>query len=184
MSEPMTGAEMLARIKPKLREESVDLCLRPDLFDEWESKTEALAESREADAAGNRLASGTSERTTKLASEVLALEDEIRKTAVTFRFRALTKDKWQELCDQNPPRKGNDLDQFSGYSRDGVLDAAVRVCLIEPVFDDESWTAFLDIVNPAEWRELRNVVNSVNRATGDAPKSELASQILGSRGDG
>jgi hypothetical protein len=55
------------------------------------------------------------------------------------------------------------------------------MCLIDPVFDDESWTELTKIINIGEWRELRDVVNSVNRGVVDAPKSALASQILGRR---
>lgn len=183
MSEPMTGAELLARIKPKLREESTELCLRPDLYDEWEQANEDLADSRAKDTSANRLGAGTSENTVRLAERVQELEDEIRSTAVTFRFRAMPKDKWQTLCDTHPPRKGNDLDMYAGYNRDAVIDAAVQLCMVEPVFDKDSWETFEDVVNPAEWRELRTVVNSVNRATGDIPKSELASLILRRHGD-
>lgn len=185
MSEPMDGRALLARIKPTLREESTQLCLRPDLFEAWEEANQALIESRMKDRASQRLSSsGDSTATKTLAKKVQALEAEIAEHAITFRFRALPKDKWQALCDRHAPRKGNELDLFAGYNRDAVIDAAVRVCLVDPVFDDVSWGEFLEVVNPAEWNELRTVVNQVNRAGGDLPKSELASQILSKRGSG
>jgi len=183
MSEPTNGAELLARIKPQFREESTQICLRPDLLDEFERLDAELVESRAADTAGNRLADGTSAKTRDLAEKVVALEKQIEETAIEFRFKAMSKDKWRALCDTYPPRKQNELDAYAGYDRDAVLDAAVRMCLIDPVFDDKSWGELVEALNPSEWRELTDTVNSVNRGVVDAPKSVLASLILAKRGN-
>ena len=182
MSDPRNGAEVLALIKPTRREESTELCLRPDLLDAWETANDTLITQRAKDETTGRLSSGVSATARTLAKKVTDLENEIRETAISFRFRAMSKDQWRTLCDNHPPRKGNELDQFGGYDRDAVLDAAVSLCLIDPAFDDASWADFLEVVNPAEWAELRNTVNAVNRSVVDAPKSVLASQILSSRG--
>lgn len=40
---PQSGADILARIKPRLREERTQLCLRPDLLDAWADAAERLA---------------------------------------------------------------------------------------------------------------------------------------------
>lgn len=180
-TEPQNGAELLARIRPTLREESTYLCLRPDLLKAWEEAQEALAEQLAKDAAGSqqRVGQGASSKKARdLAAEVARLEAEIEETQVKFTLRAMRQDKWRSLCDSHAPRKGNELDLYSGYNRDAVLDAAVRECLIDPIFDDASWATFLEVCNPSEWAELRNVVTVVNRAVVDAPKSDLASRIL------
>lgn len=184
MSEPQSGAEILARIRPVRREESTYLCLRPDLLDEWEDANTALNEQQVADAAGARLNSGVSAKTKDLAKKVQALEAQIEETQIKFTLRAATADKWRSLCDKHPPRKDNDLDRYAGYNRDAVMDAAVRLCLVDPVFDEASWAQFLDVCNPSEWNELRAVVSSVNRSVVDVPKSPLASRILAKRGSG
>lgn len=185
MSEPQSGAELLAKIKPRLREEITQICLRPDLLDAWEEANTALSEQRVKDTTNARLSSGVSAETKRLAQKVQDLEAEIEATAIRFHFRAMPKDEWRALCDNHPPRKGNDMDLYAGYDRDAVIDSAVRKCLFDPVFDDESWAQFLAVCNPSEWNELRTTVTSVNRSVvGDAPKSVLASQILSKRGGG
>jgi hypothetical protein len=181
-SETQSGADLLARIRPQKREESTQLILRPDLVDEWQKADDQLTNQRMADAANKRLASGVSQTTRDLAKKVQKLEREIEKFAITFRFRAMSKDEYRALCDSHPPRQGDQVDQFTGYNRDAVLDAMVRACLYDPVFDDAAWAEFVSVCNPSEWDELRDTVNSVNRGVVDAPKSVLASRILTKRG--
>jgi hypothetical protein len=190
---PQSGAALLAKIRPRFREESTQICLRPDLLDEWEEATTELNASQVSDATNGRLASGVSATTRELAKKVQGLEDQIEASAMTFRFRAMSKDEWQALCANHAPRPGNELDLFAGYNRDAVTDASVRECLYDPVFEDcskvgcehedcGSWQQLVKSCNPSEWAELRSTVQSVNRSVVDAPKSVLASQILSRRG--
>lgn len=192
---PKSGAELLARIKPQLREESTQVCLRPDLLDEWDAANAELQKAQGADIQKGRLGTGVSQSTKALAKKVAALEEEIEATAVMFRFRAMNKDRWQALCDSYPPRAGNEFDMLTGYNRDAVMDAAVRECLYDPVFEDctnevcahdecGTWQHLVKMCNPAEWKELRDTVTSVNRSVVDLPKSVLASSILSKRGSG
>lgn len=192
MSNPMSGADILARIKPQVREESTQIVLSGDLMAQWEKLDADLAASRDRDMAGNRLADGISAKTKKIAQQVEDLEKQIADQAVDVRFRAMHKDRWRALCDNHPPRKADEFDMLAGYNRDAVLDQAVRVCMIEPVFADceakdcehtdcGSWQQFASVVPPGEWEELKITVNSVNRGVVDAPKSALASRILGRR---
>lgn len=180
-TEPQNGAELLARIRPTRKEERLQLCLRPDLLEAHEAAASELAEVIGRDQASQRLATGTSQAAKKAAEKVAAIEAEIEETAIWFTLRSLPADEWRTLCDNHPPRKGNEVDFYAGYNRDAVLDAAVRKCLIDPVFDAASWKDFMDVCNPSEWNELRTSVNNVNRSVVDAPKSELASRILAKR---
>lgn len=182
MTAPLNGAELLARIRPVLREESTQICMRPDLIDAFHEAEAALAQARTGDAAGQRLGSGISASTKTLAKKVQALEKEIEECAITFRFRAMTKDEWRALCDNHKPRKGDQLDAYVGYDRDAVNDEAVRKCLFDPVFDDASWAELMGVINPSEWKELRETVNLANRSVVDTPKSVLASQTLSKPG--
>lgn len=193
MSGPRSGADVLARTKPVVREVSTNICLRPDLLDAWEAANDALTDAQAADTSGGRLSSGVSTATRKLAQKVTEIEAEIDATQVNFTFRALPKDKWYGMLDEFPPRTDNQLDNYVGYDRDAVLNEAVRRCMIDPVFEvctvtgcthDEcgTWEAFLKVLNHSEWDELRGTVNACNSAVVDAPKSELASRILGSPG--
>lgn len=184
MPEPQNGAELLARIKPQLRVESCQIVLRPDLIEEWEQADAELGRAKTADAVSKRLASGESETTRELAKKVQKLEAKLLKHSVTFTFQAIPKDAYRALCEQHPPRKKNDLDSMVGMNRDEVADSLVRLCLIDPVFDDVSWAEFLKVCNPSEWAELRHTAETVNRSVVDVPKSLLASQVLGRRARG
>lgn len=176
---PVSGAEILARIKPRLREGHTQICLRPDLLMAWEAANEELLEQREGEGKSRRLADGgISAASKKLAKRITEIESEIEAASVVFRFRAMPKDRWQALCDNHPPRKSNEFDAFAGYDRDAVVDAALRECLYDPDFDDESWTQFVSTCNPSEWAELRRLTNEVNGRVSGAPKSALASQVL------
>lgn len=191
MPETTSGAELLARIKPTLLEESVEIVMGNDLLAEWEALQENLLESREKDQAGNRLADRHKEspRTRELAEQVAAVEDKIADQAVKVTFRSMTKDRWRAVCDTHPPRPEDLLDMQAGYNRDAVLDDAVRKCMIEPVFADctdracqhtecGTWQHFESVVSPGQWERLKDTVNSANRGVVDAPKSVLASRIL------
>lgn len=179
---PENGAELLARIRPSLREESTWLCLRPDLLDAREAAELELEDRATADVKGKRLADKPDPEIAVLAARVQEIEAEIEATQVKVTLRAMNKDAWNALLADHPPRKGNELDAYAGYNRDAVIDEAVRLCMIDPVFDAESWPDFTAVLNPSEWQELRRLAQSVNRAVTDSPKSVLASRILARAG--
>lgn len=186
MAEPISGAELLARIKPQLREEATEICLRPDLVEKWETARDELAELT----AGNMLKPArvgskpqAAHDAVEKAREVQELEEQIAESSAWFRFRALPREEWQALCDDHPPRPMDQVDVMLGYNRAAVIDAAVRKCLIDPVFDDQSWTELVAVIAGGEWEELRRVVNSLNREKVEAGKSELASRILSKLAD-
>lgn len=192
MSDTTSGADILARIKPQLREESTQIVMGSPLLAEWETMQEKLLESRAKDMEGNRLADGESQRTRDLAAKIVELEDQMQAMAVDVTFRAMSKDKWRALCDNNPPRANDQLDAFAGYNRDAVLDQSVRICMVQPVFTDcatqgcehtdcGSWQHFESVLSAGEWQELKDTVNTANRGVVDAPKSALASRILARR---
>ena len=191
-----TGAEILGRIRPQRRVEQTSVCLRADLISEFEAQDLKLGELK-ADAMGNsnRKAPGgepDSAEIRKQARVVRALEDQIVDSQVEFTFQSLNKDEWTALTANHPPRPDNHVDQLVGYHRERVLDGLVRACMIAPTFDDcaadgcehegcGSWQQLVKVVNPAEWRELKDTANLANSGVVDPPKSLLASQILDRR---
>lgn len=191
-----TGAEMLARIQPRKRVETTKICLRPDLLDAWEDAQTELAKQKVEDHTGERLSRGVSPAQKRLAKKVVDLEKQITDTEARFTFENMNKDEWQAICDQHPPRKGNQLDLYAGHNRDAVLDAMVRKCMVSPAFDDctkpdcvehadcGSWQALVKACNPSEWEELRRTTQSVNRSVTETPFSVLASQTLSKRASG
>lgn len=182
---PQSGADLLARIKPRAKEVHTGLCMRPDLIEAHQAAVEELAQARVDDTgAGRMVDGGVSAKTKKLAQKVKDIEAEIVENEIMFKMRAMSQARWRALCDNHPPRKGNEVDFMAGYNRDAVTDAGVRECLFDPVFDDASWAEFMAVVNPSEWAELRECFTLANQAVVDAPKSALASQILEKRGRG
>jgi hypothetical protein len=181
---PQSGADILARIKPRLREESTWICLRPDLLSEWEKLDEELTETRQANAAKpGRMTDKANPDEVAIAERIQAIEAEIEATQLRVTFRAMPKDEWQVLCEQHPPRKDMTTDLYVGYNVDATEDAAVRACMVDPEFDDASWAEFVKVLNPGEWNELRATVRSVNRGVTEAPKSNRAALVLSSRAD-
>jgi Fe-S-cluster formation regulator IscX/YfhJ len=194
MNDTVSGAEMLARVKPRLSEEGTFISLRPDLLVEWENLTDQLSELERAEAAGTqRLATGSAKEKKALAQKVVDLEAEIDSTAVRFVLRAMPKDRFQTLCEENPPRADDQIDLMVGYNRVAVSDAAVRLCLVSPTFEDclkpncaheecGSWQQFTSVINPGQWQDLRELAEKLNGQRGDTPKSLLASRILAKAG--
>lgn len=178
---PVNGAQLLAEIQPQLREGGARICLRPDLIDEFMDAEQALAEAQVADASNKRLGSGSSAKTRKLAQRVREIEEQVAATEVRFVFRAIPKARYSVIVEEHPPREKNYFDLSVGYNREAVDDELVRVCLIDPEFDEESWQKFLDVCNPSEWEELVRVVREVNGVQTQAPKSVTASLILDKR---
>jgi hypothetical protein len=183
-----SGAEILARIKPKLDEDWVEVCLRPDLVAKHEELDSDLEDSQIADASAQKgprrnstKPAGPSPRTLELLEQVEAVEAEMAESAVRFDFRALPKDKFRALCDQHPPRKDDLGDQSVGYDRVGLGDALVKTCMISPVFDAEAWEQLVDVVSIGEWNRLRARAEKVNGSVvTESPKSGLASAIRSS----
>lgn len=176
---PASGASILKRIKPQLPETTVKVCLRPDLIDAHNQANERLQSARKSGSKSGRLASKTTDEERELAKRVRDIEDQLADATVEFRFRGMSPRTWQELLDEHPPRQDNQLDLMYGANRASHPRAAVRASIIEPEWDDDSWSELLDIVNSGQWEELTAAMRQVNRGVvDDAPFSELASLIL------
>jgi hypothetical protein len=193
-----SGADLLRKIQPVKRREETQICFRADLIKEFIREDQILGEMQVEDQAkaGKRLASGGfSDDTKKQARKVRKLEKAIEDNSMDFEFESMGKDRWRELCDDNPPRQGNQMDSFIGHNRDAVLDVAVRECLVSPTFEDcanipttppdcphtgcGSWQELVIRLNPSEWQELKDTVARANSAVVDDPKSAAASRVLG-----
>jgi hypothetical protein len=176
---PQDGAALLARIKPRLREEVTHICLRPDLMQEYADVEDQILEAREKQGDGppGRMADKptASAEIERLEARKQELEDEIEAVDLRVVMRAMPKDEWQALCEKHPPRKGNNVDLYSGYDVDAVEDAAIRECMVDPVFDDASWAELVSVLNPSEWAELKRTVRLANQAVTETPKARRAS---------
>lgn len=172
---PESGAEILARIKPKLMEDWVGICLRPDLVADFEEADSELGQAKVEDAkrpprAGS---SGASAKTKQLERRVRKLKADIAKSEIRFVFRGLPRDQFRALCDEHPPRDGDQYDAYVGYNRTAVSDAMVQRCLVAPDFDDDSWAELLDVIGAGQWLLMQKTAEHVNGAViQEPPKSQ------------
>lgn len=191
---PRNGAELLAQIQPQLAEVTIKLCLRPDLLNEYNTAVQELEELRaeggrlrkQAEGSkGGRMASRKSpaERENdaqqeQAARKVRDIEERMAEFEAEFTFQGIPKDEWRDLVDSHPPREGHQVDLFTGYNRDAVLDQLVRPSLVDPEFDDVSWKQLCDLLNAGQWNRLREAAAQANDGVAEVPKSQTASDIL------
>lgn len=187
---PLSGAAFFAKVKPQRRRVRTSLCLNEDLLDAYRANQEELSQERLKHAGTGRLAGGGGKKKTaaerRLEKVEAELEEQIEATQAWFEFIKLPKDDYQKIKDSNPPRKDNEVDRVVGYNRDAVADECVRAGMVDPVFEDctdqscnhdacGTWQAFLKIVGPSEWQELRDAASEANGAVVNTPKSAQGS---------
>lgn len=179
----MNGDELLAKIQPKLKEVRVQVCMRPDLIDQWhELDAELRTEQARAGGRLNDVAASTDSK--RIAKKQQAVEAEIEESSIWFTFRALTKAAYEALCAEHPPRKDNQFDVIRGHNVQAVGDSLVRASLVDPVFTDEGWLNLQASLAQSMWDALVEGSNEANGGLRTPPKSELASRVLTKRGSG
>lgn len=178
MTEPQSGAELLARIKPQPKRVRFQICLRPDLLDEHEKAEAELQAARDEDERSPRLASKASGDTIALAKRVQAIEAEIESTSPWFIMEQIPADEFSVLAETNPPRKGDQIDAMLGYDRIKVLGEAAKRGMVDPTFDDDSWAELRKVLNISEWRAILEAADEANGSTKSLPKSRLAATVL------
>lgn len=191
MTGPIDGDALLAKIKPQAKEVRVQVCLRPDLVDEWHRVNEALQieQAKTAGSSGGRLGATTPEKTPatpaakKLAKQLGDLEDQIEESSPWFTFVGLMKPEYEALCMAHPPRKDNQFDIIRGYDIVAVTDALVRRCMVDPKFSDEGFLALQGSIGQDQWNDLVQGAQDANAGAEAPGKSELASLIRSKRGN-
>lgn len=179
MAEPINGDELLARVKPQLKEHRTQICLRPDLVDEWERLDKELREAKETTT--GRLSAGNSAAVEKLAQQVVDVEAQIEEASAWFTFRALPQSQYRAVLADHPPREDNQMDAIAGHDRDAVADVLIRKCLVDPTFTEAGWRTFMETCAASEWVELREAAFEANGGSVTPPKSALASEVLSKR---
>lgn len=174
MSEPTDGDALLAKIKPQLRRIRTQICLQPNLLEEWEDVEAALAEAEAA--TGNRLNGEKAKAPKKLTDQLKAIEKKINDSSPWFTFEAMPVEKYQALVSKHPPRENDQVDVYYGHNREAVIMELVRACMVDPVFSDEGWREFMATCAPSEWGALRDAVQEVNGGSVKPPKFRRASR--------
>lgn len=165
-----------------LPERSVEVCLRPDLFAQLqELERELLAAENERKAGGGSLASGSASR--EISDRLEAVRQEMVEHSLTFRLRALPRRKFTALQTEFPPREGKAFDTLKGINIEDAAEALVRRCLIDPVLDDEDWSALDDRLSDGQWNLLAAAAWAINDRDVEVPFSQTASRIIQTSAD-
>ena len=65
-----------------------------------------------------------------------------------------------------------------GADFEPLMDEAVRLCVVEPVMDEDDWVKFAEVMTSRMFDLLSGAVWAVNRGESDVPKSLLASRVI------
>lgn len=161
----------------KLAEDTVPVCTRGDLVDEFRRLDRELVESRAKAAADPRLAGSGA---TAVEARLSEIKGQIEAATVQFRLRALGR-RWNRLVEEHPPRKApdgkvNEEDaRNGGVNTDTFFPALIRASTVEPQLRDETWDALLDpdgkLLNEAQYRRLKRSCWDLNVQEPDVPFS-------------
>jgi hypothetical protein len=97
--------------KATFRFEDIDVCLDGEASVERDRLYRELGEAADAP----RLTMGPP-ATAEVQARIDALEDTMRDSLVTLRFRALSFDRWNAIIALEPPREGVAIDARKGYN--------------------------------------------------------------------
>jgi hypothetical protein len=163
-----------------LPEDSLQVCLRGDLaarHSELDRTLQAALRSQGPATLGDAADTAT------LAEELQTIEAAMRDASVTIRVRALPRADWQALVAKHPPREGHEGDQSQGCDFPGLMAAAIPLCIVDPVIDQETWDRFNDVLSAGDYDRLLAAVWQINRGGTSVPKSRLASLMIRANSD-
>lgn len=173
----------------KFPERPVRICLRGDLLADFD-EAEAALQAAMAKPVSDRLNDPARAERQQLAEQVQALREQIAAKTRTFRVRGMDRNEWRELALEHPARPGVEEDEPLSVNVQTYWPAVVRACTIEPVLDDDDYTALLgDETTPGkltsrQFQEWCSACVVVNRAEVDVPFSQTASDVLATSANG
>ncbi len=147
------AADLIRSAKP--RTGTFDVCLDPDLVDEYAALVRDKAD----------------------AAEVEQLVERIRAATVTLRFRALPRPEFRAAADRHPPRVDAEGKQthartdWLGVNAETFFGEVVPASLVEPELDQETLQLLLDQLTDRQYETLTDVVWNLNRGKVDLPFS-------------
>lgn len=163
----------------RLAEETVPICLRPDLLDDYNAAVTALDAAEKAHATDGSLDGSDKAAAAALVDE---LRDQMLDASVRFTVRALPRRRWTALLGEHPPREGDEMDARTGFNRDTFYDALVRECVVEPQLSDEQWDTLDAALSTAQFAALKTTAMVINSADVDVPFLLAASRAPTSTG--
>lgn len=153
--------------KATFRFEDVDVCLDGEAGVARDRLYQELGEAAEAP----RLTMGPP-ATVEVQSRIDALEETMRESLVTLRFRALSFDRWNAIIALRPPREGVAIDSRKGYDIVGVTKAAAEASgwvvdgdTTESIPADE-WADLWDNLSGGDFDRVWQAVTRLNETDG------------------
>ncbi|MEV5138425.1 hypothetical protein AB0K71_05705 [Streptomyces syringium] len=163
-------SEILKRAKP--RERSVFLCLAGDEAAEVERLERQLAELSDTWAPASLGATNPGE---KLAKQIKAARERMRKGEVEFKLRALGDKTWSDLVAAHPSKNKNEAWDPQTFPK-----ALLSQCCVDPVMTADQVTELFEVLNEGQRNELMQAAYDVNAEATSVPFSVSASAILSS----
>lgn len=161
----------------KLRTATYDVCLDPDLVEQYEQLIEEKERQREAKR--DSLAGGA---TVELDEQIAALLEDMRESTLTLVFKALPRPSFRALMDAHPARKDENgqlthTQDYIGANADTFFEALIPIALVEPKLSPEDLKILIEEkLTDRQWDDLTTVVWNVNRKKVDLPFSSAGSR--------
>lgn len=118
----------------------------------------------------------------ELEQQIKSLEERMVDSTITIRFTAVNNGQWQKWILQNPPRKGNALDQNIGFNTDrffplvaqetgryvvepGTTEAEFNDAMLEDI-TKEQWTQIDEAMTAGDWDRVSMTLIQLNQKDG------------------
>lgn len=163
-------SEILKRAKP--REKSVFLCLAGNEVAEVERLERQLTELSDTWQPDSLAGANPGE---KIARQIKAARDRMRKAEVEFKLRALGDRAWSDLVAAHPSKNKNEA-----WDPETFPKALLAKCCIDPVMTADQVEELFEVLNEGQRGELVQGGYDVNAEATSIPFSVSASGILSS----
>lgn len=148
-----------------LPERVVQVCLRGDLYAEWEQHGRDIEIAR-AGADPNMGGAAVVEEIEARRAEVA---ERMKAATLPIRLRAIPKSELDAIVVKYPPREDNKRDGIHGYNVDSVDGETVRKCIVDPPMSDERWAKLSSKLTFAQLRELVAACDAMHYQPVDVP---------------
>lgn len=172
--------------RAELPEQTLPMCLRTTLQQEFETATQRLADALKANEDADSLGGGPAD-VEAISQEIQDLREAMEADTIRLKFRALPQHRppndpgptWDSFVTQHPPRDDDEEDAKFGFNRETFYATLARASLIEPGFDVDDWRQFRAVITRGQWELLTDVLWNLNQLrVMPVPFSPAASRIL------
>jgi hypothetical protein len=158
------------------QEREVPICLRGDLVADHLAVVREVERMRKN--AGDSLAG---DGTGVLVERIRDLEAEMQANVYPFRVRSLPPRRYRAFKAEHPIRiddsgEPDQKDKVFGFNADTGFEPLTRLCLADPVLDDDGFDDLMDKLNEQQFEELAAACWFVNRGGTDVPFWSAASE--------